>query len=172
MALACGAVGAQPAGAVLQPTYVSTLGGPGHAEIYPGGVDVDASGIVYVADTGNDRVVAYWPNGALKWTRGVRSTKKLLGNFDNPRDISYLNGRLYVADLGNKRVQVLDAFSGTPIEAWAVSFPSAIGITAGVDQNNHPVILVSVDTKNQISEFTTAGTLIETIGALPGGNGD
>src|SRR5207244_5474900 len=83
-----------------------------------------------------------------------------------------LNGRVYVADLGNKRVQVLDAATGTPIEAWAVTLPSPIGITAGVDQNGAAVILVAQDSQNQVGEFTTSGTLIRTIGALPGGNGD
>src|SRR5262249_38649214 len=123
-------------------------------------------------DTGNDRVVAYWPNGALKWTRGVRSMKKTLGNFDNPRDITYLNDKLYVADLGNKRVQVLDATTGTPIEAWPVTLPSPIGITAGVGRSGAAVILIAQDTKNQISEYTTSGTLIQNIGTSQGGNGD
>jgi sugar lactone lactonase YvrE len=172
LALAQGALWAQTAGAVSPPTYVSTVGGPGHAEIYPGGLDVDGNGNLYVADTGNDRVVAYFPNGALKWTQGVRSTKKLLGNFDNPRDITYLSGKLYVADLGNKRVQVLDAANGIPIEAWTAILPSPIGITAGVDENGSPVILIAQDTQNQISEYTTEGVLIRSFGTSLGGSGD
>ena len=159
------------ASGVVQPSYVGTIGGPGHAEIYPGGVDVDASGTVYVADTGNGQVKAYWPNGAIKWTQGVRGSKAL-GNFDNPRDITYLNGKLYVADLGNKRVQVLDADSGAPLSAWPVTLPSPIGITAGVNKSgNGPVVLVAQDTKNQISEYTPDGVFIRNFGTAAGGSG-
>jgi len=155
----------------VKPVYISTIGGPGHAEIYPGGVTVDSLGVVYVADTGNDQVKAYWPNGAVKWTRGVRGPKAL-GNFDNPRDIAYLAGKLYVADLGYKRVQVLDAATGTPDPAWSVVLPSPIGISAGVDQNGTGVILVSQDTKNQVSEYTPAGVFIRNIGSSTAGSGN
>jgi DNA-binding beta-propeller fold protein YncE len=115
--------------AIVKPTYVTSIGGglTGHAEIYPGGVDVDANGVVYVADTGNDDVKAYYPNGAIKWAAGTRGAKAL-GNFDNPRDIAYLDGKLYVADLGNKRVQVMDAATVDPITSWPTEFPSPIGI--------------------------------------------
>jgi DNA-binding beta-propeller fold protein YncE len=145
--------------AIVKPTYVTSIGGglTGHAEIYPGGVDVDANGIVYVADTGNDDVKAYYPNGAVDWTRGTRGAKAL-GNFDNPRDIAYLNGKLYVADLGNKRVQVLDAATGDPLEAWPTVFPSPIGISAGVDGSGNPIILVTQDVKNQVTAFKPDGT--------------
>jgi DNA-binding beta-propeller fold protein YncE len=170
-------LGAGNAGAAaVKPVYLSTIGGPGHAEIYPGGVDVDQNGLVYVADTGNDQVKAYWPNGAVDWTRGVRGPKAL-GNFDNPRDIAYLAGKLYVADLGYKRVQVLDAATGAPINpqpgAWgSLSLPSPIGISAGVDQNGASVILISQDTKNQVSEYSTSGTLLRNIGSATAGSGD
>jgi DNA-binding beta-propeller fold protein YncE len=145
--------------AIVKPTYVTSIGGglTGHAEIYPGGVDVDANGVVYVADTGNDDVKAYYPNGAIKWTSGTRGAKAL-GNFDNPRDIAYLNGKLYVADLGNKRVQVLDAATGDPITAWSTVFPSPIGISAGVDGSGNPIILVTQDVKNQVTAFKPDGT--------------
>src|SRR5262249_60852677 len=64
LALAAGApeVGA----AVSPPTYVATIGGGlgGHAQIYPGGVDVDPSGNNYIPETGNDDGMAYSAPGA------------------------------------------------------------------------------------------------------------
>jgi sugar lactone lactonase YvrE len=175
-AIALGVGASSATAAAVKPVYVTTVGGPGHAEIYPGGVTVDATGVVYVADTGNDQVKAYWPNGAVKWTQGVRGPKKL-GNFDNPRDISYLAGKLYVADLGYKRVQVLDAATGAPINpqpgSWgSLSLPSPIGISAGVDQFGNHLILVSQDTKNQVSVFSTTGTFIRNIGSATPGSGN
>lgn len=145
--------------AIVKPTYVTSIGGglSGHAEIYPGGVDVDANGNVYVADTGNDDVKVYTPTGALWKTFGQRGSKAA-GNFDNPRDIAYLNGKLYVADLGNKRVQVLDAVTGQPGTPWSTVFPSPIGISAGVDGSGNPIILVTQDVKNQVTAYKPDGT--------------
>ena len=172
LGLGAGSAGATP----VKPAYLSTIGGPGHAEIYPGGVTVDSTGVVYVADTGNDQVKAYWPNGAVKWTVGVRGPRAL-GNFDNPRDIAYLAGKLYVADLGNKRVVVLDSATGAPINpqpgSWgSLSLPSPIGISAGVDQFGNSIILVSQDTKNQVSVYSTTGTFVRSIGSVTPGSGD
>ena len=152
------------------PAYVRTIGGPGHAAIYPSGVDVDSSGNVYVADTGNDQVKSYAPGGALRWNVGVRGNKAA-GNFDNPRDLAYLNGKLYVADLGYKRVQVLDAATGAPVAVWGTSFPSAIGISAGVDASGNPIILVTEDVLNQVRIFTPGGSFIRAIGSGTAGSG-
>jgi tripartite motif-containing protein 71 len=165
--------GGPGAGASLsRPSYLTTVGGPGHAAIYASGVDVDAAGNVYVADTGNDQVKKYGPKGALLWNVGVRGVKSA-GNFDNPRDVAYLNGRVYVADLGYKRVQVLDAATGAPISVWGTSFPSTIGISAGVDGNGNSIILVTEDVLNQVRIFTPSGSPVRTIGSgvngsLPG----
>jgi DNA-binding beta-propeller fold protein YncE len=150
---------------VVKPQYVASIGGGlgGHAQIYPGGVDVDQSGNVYVSDTGNDSIRAYSADGTPLWggPKGVRGAHAL-GAFDNPRDIAYLNGRLYVADLGNKRVQVLDALTGNPISpqpgSWASDvFPSPIGISACIDGSGNPIILVSQDVKNQVTAYTPSG---------------
>ncbi len=160
------AFGAQPvnASSPSPPAYVKTVGFSAHATIYASGIDVDAAGNVYVADTGNDQVKAYNRSGTLLWNRGVEGAKGA-GNFDNPRDIAYLNGKLYVADLGNKRVQVLDASTGAPLSIWSTSFPSAIGISAGVDAGGNPIILVTEDVLNQVRIFTPSGTFIRAIGS-------
>ena len=156
--------------AATQPTYVATIGGSGHAQMYGSGGDVDAAGNLYVADTGNDQVKKYSPTGSVVWNVGVRGTKSP-GNFDNPRDLAYLNGKLYVADLGFKRVQVLDAASGASLGAWPVSFPSTIGISAGVDGSGNPIILVTEDVLNQTRIYTPSGTFVRAIGSGVNGSG-
>ena len=155
---------------VSAPVYLSTIGGPGHAQIYASGLDVDAAGNVYVADTGNDQVKKFAPNGTLLWNVGVRGVKAP-GNFDNPRDIAYLNGKLYVADLGNKRVQVLDASTGAVDAVWTETFPSTIGISAGVDGSGNPIILVTEDVLNQTRIYTPSGTFIRADGTGSAGSG-
>jgi tripartite motif-containing protein 71 len=143
--------------------YAHTIGGPGHASMYASGLDVDSSGNVYIADTGNDQVAAYSPTGKQLWRVGVRGTKQL-GRFNNPRDVAYLNGKLYVDDTGWNRVQVLNASNGAAISQWPVHFGSTLGITAGVDGSGNHVIFVSEDIQNRVQEFTPAGALIRTFG--------
>src|ERR1700736_4057986 len=71
LAVVVGAVAAMPASAaVTAPVYVATIGGPGIAQMYPSGLDVDSSRNVYVADTGNGQIAAYAPNGTQIWRKG------------------------------------------------------------------------------------------------------
>jgi DNA-binding beta-propeller fold protein YncE len=161
---------AQVRASTSDPVYMQTIGGPGHAAIYASGVDVDAAGNVYVADTGNDQVKKYGPGGKLLWNVGTRGSKAP-GNFDNPRDVAFLKGKVYVADLGNKRVQVLDAFTGAPLSVWNASFPSTIGISAGVDGSGKAIILVTEDVLNQTRIYTPSGTFVRAIGTGTAGSG-
>ncbi len=161
---------AQVHAAATPPTYLKTIGGPGHAAIYASGVDVDPSGNVYVADTGNDQIKKYNAAGTMLWNVGVRGNTAP-GNFDNPRDVAYLKSRVYVADLGNKRVQVLSSTTGAPLSVWPQSFPSTIGISAGHDAKGNPIILVTEDVLNQTRIYTPSGTFIRAIGTGTAGAG-
>jgi DNA-binding beta-propeller fold protein YncE len=145
--------------AAALPGHVRTIGGPGRAPMYPSGLDVGVGGVVYVADTGNDQVVAYSRKGRQLWRRGTRGDRKL-GRFGNPRDVAVLQGRVYVADTAYNRVQVLDASSGRPIKAWDYRFGSLIGISAGRDGAGRPIVLGSEDDRNTITIFTPRGQLV------------
>jgi tripartite motif-containing protein 71 len=148
------------------PQYVRTIGGPGHAELYPSGLDLGADGTLYVADTGSDRIVAYAQDGSRIWARGARGPKTL-SQFLDPRDVAYLNGILYVADTGNGRVVLLDAASGVPLRAWN-GFGSILGISAGISGSRSPIVLISQDQRNQVLAYSPDGAYIATIGAGPG----
>jgi tripartite motif-containing protein 71 len=115
-----------------------------------------------VADTGNDQIAAYSQSGTQLWRDGVRGTRTA-GNYSNPRDLTYLNGDLYVDDTGNNRIQVLDAATGNTIGSPWTGLPSTLGITAGKDSAGNNIILVSEDTSNKIAVYSTAGTLKCTI---------
>jgi tripartite motif-containing protein 71 len=149
------------------PAYASTIGGAGHAEMYPSGLDVDSAGTLYVADTGGDQVAAYSSTGQQLWRVGTRGPKTLT-EFVDPRDVAFLNGVLYVGDTGNKRIVTLDAATGSPIGAWSFAFGTILGVSAGKDAAGNDVILVTQDNKNITQEFTPAGVLIRTIGSGPG----
>ena len=112
---------------VSVPSYAGQIGGgsSGHATMYPSGLDVGPDGTVYVADTGNDQVAAYSPAGVQLWRIGARG-KKGIGTFDNPRDVTFLNGNLYVDDTGDNRVEVIDTTANlvtARVTAWPTRLP-------------------------------------------------
>jgi tripartite motif-containing protein 71 len=160
--LVAAATSAQAGASGITPTYLRTIGHSGHASMYPSGLDVDGSGNVYIADTGNDQIAAYRPDGSQMWRVGTRGNKAS-GRFNNPRDVAYLAGRLYVADLGFNRVDVLNASNGSWVTAWPTHFSSAIGISAGTDGKGNAVILTSDDVANAVTEWTPAGALVRRI---------
>ena len=84
--------------------------------MYPSGDAVDASGNVYVADTGNYRVEKYKAGTTtLLWSVGVRGAPIGGGtdSFIAPRDIATDGTFVYVGDTDNADVQVLNASNGS-----------------------------------------------------------
>lgn len=154
---------------LVAPRYVATLGGgtAGHADMYPSGLDIDGSGNVYVADTGDDQIQKFDPSGNLLWVIGTRGAKAP-GRFENPRDVAFHAGRVYVADTGYNRVQVLNASDGSVHSVWSTRFATIMGISAGVDGSGTPVILVSESGAHTIRVYSPSGTLIRSVGSGPG----
>ncbi len=120
--------------AILQ---IGTVGVPGRAPgqfSYPRAVAVDAQGRIYVADSGNNRVQVFNPDGSF--LRQFGSTCKLdtregctgdgRGQFNEPWGIAVDGeGNVYVADTWNHRVQKFDK-DGNFIAMWGV-FESTAG---------------------------------------------
>jgi DNA-binding beta-propeller fold protein YncE len=102
------------------------------------GVAWDSAGNIYVADgagvgVGNARVAKFDKDGHFIKSWGQRGTEP--GQFNSLRGIALdAKGNVYVADAGNKRIQVFDG-DGTPKAQIAnIGTPSAICITPGAHQ--------------------------------------
>src|SRR6266536_4830329 len=103
-------------------TFVGAFGGPGTSPgrlNLPQGLAFDtATGTLYVADTGNQRVQRFRADGTLDTSWGADGMVGTTGvvqrnhtGFDGPTDVAVnpTNGRVYVADHGNQRLEVFDA---------------------------------------------------------------
>jgi sugar lactone lactonase YvrE len=111
---------------------------PGDSFVRTGGVAWDKDGNIYVADgvamgAGNARVAKFDKDGHFIKSWGQRGTE--VGQFNSLRGIALdAQGNVYVADAGNKRIQVFDG-NGTPkAQITSVGTPAAICITPGAHQ--------------------------------------
>lgn len=98
--------------------FVNEIGAPGQAESgklhYPTDVSVGADGNIYVADAYNNRIQAFSPGGEFvnKWggSSGKGDKGSEPGWFDVATGIDIDGqGRVYVADFYNHRIQVFDS---------------------------------------------------------------
>jgi DNA-binding beta-propeller fold protein YncE len=84
----------------------------------PRGIAVDEDGNVYLADTGNKRIMVYEPDGTF--IRQIGSGGPLEGQLDEPAGLAFgPDGLLYVADTWNQRIQVFTR-EGLFIRQWYV----------------------------------------------------
>src|SRR5438876_644981 len=102
---------------------VEVIGGPGTAAgefAAPGGLAVDDSGNLYVADSYNHRIQRISPQGDV-FTMGRRGSRP--GEFLNPQAVAVAfdeasgERRLYVLEQGNHRIQCFDP-GGTLLAVW------------------------------------------------------
>jgi DNA-binding beta-propeller fold protein YncE len=152
---------------------------------FPTGVAVDAAGKIVVADNWNHRVIIYNADGTLftvlggyaDATRGA--VDALLGGFAYPFRVALrggtrlgdpmdVEGRLFVLDQGNHRVQMFDAMltplaafgGGNGDEAGRFFYPNDVAY----DDSRHQVLVTDAN-NNRIQVFSAGGAFLFEFGA-------
>lgn len=139
----------------------------------PKGITANEKGDVYVADTGNHRIVRFYnPKQELKFRAAFGGFGVLPGQFQEPEGVAMdSSGLVYVADTGNNRIQVLRPDNKlhlwfgkqgkNPGELWR---PTGIAVTDGKEKWSHykDSFIVVVDQEgSRIQKFTLEGEFIK-----------
>ena len=158
----------------------------------PEGVAVDASGNVYVADTGNHRIQKFNGTGTFlrMWGKGVDDGSLAFqictsdcqtglsgsgdGQLNNPEGVAVNTaGRVYVADTENHRIQKFNS-GGTFLSKWGTAGSSAgeLNTPFGVAIDDARNVYV-VDTYNhRIQKFDNKGKFLTTWGSEGSNDGE
>jgi DNA-binding beta-propeller fold protein YncE len=133
----------------------------------PTDVAWDAAGNIYVADGyGNSRVAKFDKNG--KFIRSWGSTGTETSQFNVVHGLAIdAQGNVYVADTGNKRIQVFDGDGKFKTQIANVGNPAAICITGGAHQylyssNSNPPENIDVD--GEIYKMELSGKILGKFG--------
>jgi hypothetical protein len=156
-------------------------GAGAQSDLFQGPSDVawDAAGNIYVADGfGNARIAKFDKNGKFVKSWGSRGVAP--GQFNTPRGIAIdAQGLVYVADSGNRRIQVFDADGNFKTAFLNVGTPAALCLTPGPRQylyssNSNPPTDIDVDGEiykldlngKLVGRFGKAGKLLKEFGTV------
>ncbi|KAF0108754.1 MAG: hypothetical protein FD146_640 [Anaerolineaceae bacterium] len=145
----------------------------------PRAIAVDASGNVFVADTGNKRIVAYDPDGNYLGQIGSEGMEP--GQFSEPVGLAFDGqGNLFVADTWNQRIQSFVLFAnpdGTltfaSLAQWDITGWYGQSLESkpylAVDSLGH--VFVTDPELGRVLEFTSTGGFVRGWGGTGFGSG-
>lgn len=127
----------------------------------PGGIAAGA-GHVAVSDTGRNQIVIF--DADLKNEVRIGKLGKDSGDFSGPVGLAISpSGNIYVADVGNHRIQVLTP-AGKPKASWAVPGWKA-WCMASVDTDGDETVYASDCSGDSVWAWNASGKLVRTINA-------
>ena len=157
------------AGAAAAPAGGGLPGAGAQSDVFNRPTDVawDAAGNIFVSDgIGNARVAKFNSKGVFIKSWGSRGTDP--GLFGAARAIAVdAQGNVYVADSGNKRIQVFDNNGTFKTQYTNVGTPTALCITPGPNQvlyssNSNPPD--DIDVAGEIYKMKLDGTIVGKFG--------
>ena len=135
----------------------------------PRGIAVDANGRVFVADTGNKRILVY--DGDGNFILQIGSEGLDIGQLEEPVGLAFdAQGYLYVADTWNQRVQVFapstDGSGYSPLLQWDIAgwYGESLDNKPYLAADNKGHIFITDPEGYRVLEFTATGTFIRTWG--------
>ena len=152
---------------------------------FPTGVDVDASGNVYVADTNNHAIRRVTADGVVSTLAGSGSSGSADGtgsaaSFAQPYDVAVTDeGDVYVTDYLNHRIRsvtaggVVTTFagSGSPGYADGAGTSAQFAFPAGIVGDGTGGFLVTEGTGNRVRSITSTGVVALVAGSVEGAAG-
>ena len=137
----------------------------------PHGICANSRGDVYVADTGNHRIVRLFnPGNKLEYVASIGGQGIGDGHFISPQQVALDNsGNIYVSDSGNSRIQVFDKnnnFKFNFNNNNRLLRPVGITVTDSLQrfQGRMDNFIIVIDSSNQrINQFKLSGKLIKSI---------
>jgi NHL repeat-containing protein len=139
----------------------------------PRGIDVDAAGVVYIADSENDRIRRIGPDGIITTIAGTGSPRSAgdgqpaaLASFYGPRAVTVVGNDLYVTDTFGHRIRRIRGITAGP--AVPVTGTTTIVTSSG------PTTTTTKPTSTTTTATTapSATTSTTTIAAPPSGDDD
>jgi len=144
----------------------------------PHGIAANSRGDVYIADTGNHRIVRLFnPGRALKYASAIGDRGSSPGKFYSPYGVALdSQGRIYVTDRDNHRIQVLDKdnrflrqFGFRTDELCRLISPTGIAVIDSSEKWNFhkDSFIVVIDSMNQrIQKLSLRGKRLAQTNAL------
>ena len=135
----------------------------------PRGICANSRGDVYVADSGNNRIVRLFnPEHELRFVSAIGHEGDARGEFRHPRQVAMDElGNIYVSDTENHRIQVFDQqnnflmmFGGSE----QMQFPNGIAVAQQAEKHRYHAanFIIVVDSVNQrITQFDLKGKLLK-----------
>jgi len=133
--------------------------------VAPRALAVDRSGNVLVTEGEGDRLLIFSPTWELVYVAGGFGGGAQ--HFEEPEGVAAAGDRIFVADSGNGRVQVLDLF-GRFLTHWLL--PGG-GRPLGLAADKRGNLFVADATGDRVVVFGPGGTVIATFGARGSGLG-
>jgi len=156
-------------------TFLTSWGtqGTGNSQFFgAGGVTVDSSINVYVADPQNHRIQKFTSTGTFitKWGSNGAGD----GQFSGPQGVAVdALANVYVADTANNRIQKFDS-TGTFITKWGSngSGNGEFNGPQGVSVDSSGNVYVADSGNSRIQKFSSGGTFLEAFGTAGTGDGE